>query len=141
MIRAIFFLFVLAVVALLAYNYGAGNGWTLKPPPALSGLNADTERREREGSDIVQKGAKKAGEAATKVEETVSEGALTAKIKSKMVLDDYVNAGSINVTTQGTVVTLTGTVESSAERERAVRLAKETKGVTQVVDKLEIKKR
>ena len=39
------------------------------------------------------------------------------------------------------VVTLSGIVESAAERERAVRLAKETKGVTSVVDKLEIKKK
>ncbi len=58
-----------------------------------------------------------------------------------MVLDDYVKARTINVETKGSVVTLTGTVESVAERERAVRLAKETKGVTEVVDKLEIKKR
>jgi osmotically-inducible protein OsmY len=31
-------------------------------------------------------------------------------------------------------------VGSTAERDRAVRLAKETTGVTQVVDKLEIRK-
>ena len=40
----------------------------------------------------------------------------------------------------GSVVTLTGTVGSSAERDRAGRLAKETDGITKVVDKLEVRK-
>jgi hyperosmotically inducible protein len=66
----------------------------------------------------------------------VGAAALTAKIKSKMALDDSVKAHNINVDTNGTVVTLTGTVQSDQERERAVRLAKETAGVTQVVDRL-----
>jgi hyperosmotically inducible protein len=65
---------------------------------------------------------------------------LTAKIKSKMALDDSVKARNINVDTNGTVVTVTGTVQSDQERERAVRLAKETAGVTQVVDRLHIGK-
>ena len=65
-----------------------------------------------------------------------SDGALTAKIKSKMTLDDLVNARSINVSTTDRVVTLTGTVASARERERAVALAKETNGVTRVEDKL-----
>ena len=64
--------------------------------------------------------------AATKLEGALGEGALTTKIKSKMALDDYVKARTINVDTQGSVVTLTGIVGSSAERDRAVRLAKET---------------
>jgi osmotically-inducible protein OsmY len=37
-------------------------------------------------------------------------------------------------------VTLTGIVGSNAERDRAVRLAAETDGVTKVVDKLEVKR-
>ena len=55
-----------------------------------------------------------------------------------MALDDYVKARNISVDTDGTVVTLTGTVQSAQERERALRLAKETEGVTQVVDKLQV---
>jgi osmotically-inducible protein OsmY len=34
------------------------------------------------------------------------------------------------------VVTLSGTVRSAAERERSIQLAKETTGVTRVVDHL-----
>jgi osmotically-inducible protein OsmY len=138
-IRTIFMLFVLIVVGILAYNYWSGNGWSLHLPDSATGIDAETARRQ--GADLAAKTSEKAGEAATKVEDAVSEGALTAKIKSKMVLDDYVKARTINVDTKGSIVTLTGVVESAAEHDRAVRLAKETKGVTDVVDKLEIKGR
>ena len=63
---------------------------------------------------------------------------MTLKTKSKMALDDMVKARTINVDTTGSVVTLSGTVESS--QDRAVRLARETAGVTNVVDKLQVKK-
>jgi hyperosmotically inducible protein len=69
----------------------------------------------------------------------MSEGALTAKIKSKMALDDHVSGRAINVDTSGSVVTLTGVVASADERERAVRLARDTEGITQVVDRLQIR--
>jgi len=47
-----------------------------------------------------------------------------------------VKARSIDVSTTSHVVTLRGTVGSVAEHDRAVQLAKETAGVTQVVDRL-----
>jgi len=137
-IRTLFTLAVVIVLALFAYNYWSGNGWTLHPAGSATGIDADTARKQ--GAEVAAETAKKAGQVATQVEEAVNESALTAKIKSKMVLDDNIQARTINVTTTGTVVTLTGFVRSTAERERAVRLAKETNGVTQVVDKLEIKK-
>jgi osmotically-inducible protein OsmY len=74
--------------------------------------------------------------AATKAERTVSETALSARIKAKMALDDDVKAGAIDVSTHGTTVTLSGTVASKAERARAVELARGTAGVTRVVDEL-----
>ena len=55
-------------------------------------------------------------------------------------LDQTVDAG-IDVDTSHSVATLTGTVESSQERERAVRLARETAGVTNVADRLQVKER
>ena len=76
--------------------------------------------------------------AAEKVKETAAEAALTSKIKAKMVLDDYVKARAIDVTTNGSTVTLTGTVRSVSEHDRALRLARETAGVTQVIDRLTV---
>lgn len=133
-LRAIFFLPVLAIVGVFAYNYWSGHGWILRAPSGASGIDAETAKRR--GAELTQR----AGEAATKLEGVVSDGALTAKITSNMALDNYVKARTINVDTSGTVVTLTGLVESTNERERAVRLARETAGVTRVIDELEVKK-
>ena len=57
-----------------------------------------------------------------------------------MVLDDSIKARAIDVTTSGSVVTLTGTIGSQAEHDRAVALARETAGVTNVVDRLVIQR-
>jgi osmotically-inducible protein OsmY len=138
-IKMIFVLAAVVVIGVLGYNYWSGNGLTLRPAAGSTGINAEAAREE--GKAIVDKTAETAGKAATKLETAVSEGTFTAKIKSKMALDDLVKARTINVDTTGSVVTLTGTVESAAERERAVRLARETAGVTKVVDKLVIKKK
>ena len=76
--------------------------------------------------------------AAAKVEHTLNETAVSAKIKAKLALDDNVKARAIDVSTHGTTVTLSGTVASKAERTRAVELARQTAGVTSVVDELQI---
>jgi osmotically-inducible protein OsmY len=55
-----------------------------------------------------------------------------------MALDDAVRSRSIDVTTVGSVVTVSGSVRSAAERQRAVALARETEGVTRVVDQLTV---
>ena len=46
---------------------------------------------------------------------------------------------AIDVDTDGTVVTLSGRVSSEAEHRRAVQLARETEGVTSVVDNLVVR--
>ena len=135
-IRTVLALIVLGIAGVLAYNYWAGHGWTLSPPAGVPGVDADQARDDVAGA--VKSAADKAGEAAASVESALSEGALTAKIKAKMALDDLVKARAISVETTGSVVTLSGRVASSAERERAVRLARETAGITKVVDRLEI---
>jgi len=50
-----------------------------------------------------------------------------------------VKAADIDVDTDGSVVTLTGDVGSAEERRRAVRIAKETDGVTKVADHLRVR--
>jgi osmotically-inducible protein OsmY len=92
----------------------------------------DTSEARETGAEIGEKVAVGAAEA----QEALSEAALTAKIKSKMALDDTIDAADIDVDTNGTVVTLSGRVGSDAERTRALQLAQETDGVTRVVDQL-----
>ena len=96
---------------------------------------SDTVARAREGAAQV---GEKAGEAATTVGATLEEAALTTKIKAKMALDDTVKARSIDVTTRGTTVTLSGIVASKAEHDRAMALARETDGVTDVIDNMKM---
>ena len=136
-IRLLLVLLVLAVAVVLSYNAWTGNGWTLRPSPA-SATGIDAEKARTKGVDFARKAAETTKVAAEHTEEALGEATITAKIKSKMALDDSVKARTINVTTTATTVTLTGTVRSEQERQRAVRLARETEGVTQVVDQLEV---
>ena len=114
--------------------WGGGRTNPFNRPTASVGTTGriDTEKAKAVGSEI----AAKTAQAANKAGEVLGDGALTAKIKSKMALDDLVKARSIDVTTTNRVVTLRGTVTSAAEHDRAVQLSKETAGVTSVVDRL-----
>ena len=87
-------------------------------------------------ADLGDRAATAAGQARNAVED----GALTAKIKSKMALDDTVEALEIDIDTVNGVVTLTGTVDTDAQEKRAIQLARETNGVTRVVDRLEVRR-
>ncbi len=138
-IRLLFVLLVLVIVGVLAYNYWTGNGWTLRPA-ASSATGVDAERAREKGAELAREAADRTKIAAERTGEVVGEAALTAKIKSKMALDDHVKVRNINVDTSGTTVTLTGTVRSEDEHERAVRLARDTEGITRVVDELQVVK-
>ena len=67
-----------------------------------------------------------------------SDAGITTKVKSKLAADDTVKAYQIDVDTKGKVVTLSGSVDSEAARDKAVALARETPGVTDVVVNLTV---
>ena len=130
---------VLAFVAVGAYLLGywsldqvSMNSWRVATTPAAGSLSTSTTR-ERMGQLDAQ-----AGKAANTVADFLSDAELTTKIKSKMALDDSVRARTIDVSTTDGVVTLTGTVGPGAEHDQAVRLARDTKGIKQVVDHLKV---
>jgi len=56
-----------------------------------------------------------------------------------MVADDTVKAHEINVTTRDHVVTLSGEVGSTAAKDQAIQIARQTEGVRDVVDQLTVK--
>ena len=122
--RALLLSIVIIVVAFVAFAYWSGNSYWRYPmaTPANGAIGT---------SGVLET-------AAAKVGETVDEAALTSKIKAKMVLDDTVKARRIDVSTDNSTVTLSGVVRSQAEHDRALALARETGGVTQVIDKLRI---
>jgi hyperosmotically inducible protein len=67
-----------------------------------------------------------------------TDAGITTAVKSKFAADDTVKAYQIDVTTENKVVTLEGRVENSAAREQAITLARNTDGVSDVVDKLAV---
>ena len=134
LIRRLLLLTVLGAAGVMAYMYWSDNGQALR----AKAVDLAAETAKREAAEVASGVAEKAGDAADKLGDTVKDARLTAKIKSKMALDDHVKARAIDVDTVGSVATLTGVVASSDERRRAVQLARETEGITRVVDKLEV---
>jgi len=67
-----------------------------------------------------------------------SDSSITTAVKAKMAADDTVKAYEINVDTYRKVVTLTGNVESAAARDQALLIARQTDGVTEVVDHIAV---
>jgi hyperosmotically inducible periplasmic protein len=79
-----------------------------------------------------------AGEAADRSAAVASDAAVTAAVKSKFLADTAVSGLKIDVDTSGGVVTLNGAVATKAEADRATSLARETVGVTRVVNNLRV---
>jgi len=71
-IRRLFVLIVLAVAAVLAYNYWTGNGWTLTPP-SRSATGIDAEKAREQGTAITRKAAETTKVAAERAGEAMSE--------------------------------------------------------------------
>jgi osmotically-inducible protein OsmY len=121
----------------------------------------DTKETAEKIKDASKKGAEKTEDAAKKVGGAVkdtkvevkddttpkldkagaatTDAAITSAVKTKLLADPKVGGLKIDVDTNAHVVTLTGTVDSAAEKAEAIRLAKTTSGVKSVVDKLVVR--
>ena len=82
------------------------------------------------------------------VEDVLRYGAKALGIGAEVCERQYIPVGEpaldssrIDVNTSGTTVTVSGTVLTKAEHQRALQLARETAGVTDVVDRLGIAER
>jgi hypothetical protein len=67
-----------------------------------------------------------------------TDAGITSAVKSKLAADDTVKAYKVDVDTQNKVVTLSGEVDTEAQRSHAVMIARNTDGVTDVVDQLRL---
>jgi hyperosmotically inducible protein len=72
--------------------------------------------------------------------EVVDDGTITTKVKAKLFDDDQLSGFAISVETFEGGVTLTGAVDSAAEKQRATNIARSVKGVKSVNNLLKIKK-
>jgi osmotically-inducible protein OsmY len=138
---------VIVIVAAIAaffvgYRFGGGEA-VIDAGPVAGTTGADWDPDIDVNVDRARETGARIGErivvGANRAEQIATDAALTAKIKSKMALDDHVEAIDIDIDTAGSVVTLRGTVSSQDERQRAVQMARETEGVTTVIDQLVVR--
>lgn len=77
--------------------------------------------------------------AANKATTAIGDAAITGSVKTAMIAEPGLKAMQIDVDTKNGVVTLTGTVDSAADKARAVQIAQGVTGVSSVIDRLTTK--
>lgn len=131
----------------------------LAADPQVSAMNVDVDTRDgvvrlsgkvktdqarREAEDLARdtKGVQRVlneievGE--RKLGERVDDAVISSKIKAKLISDPQINPFNIDVDVHDGVVTLTGRVTSDASKEEAEDLARDTKGVKDVHNRIEV---
>ena len=71
--------------------------------------------------------------------EAIDDAAITTKVKAAVLAEPGLKTLQINVDTKDAVVTLAGTVDSRALKERATQIAQAVGGVRSVIDNLVVK--
>jgi hyperosmotically inducible protein len=75
------------------------------------------------------------------VEVAMTDPGITAEIKTKLLGDPQVSGLKIDVDTKDGVVTLKGVVDTQAEKDRALAIARDVKQALRVEDRLTIRRR
>jgi osmotically-inducible protein OsmY len=88
--------------------------------------------------DAVVTSARKTKDAVSDAPAKVDETWITSKIAAKINADDALENVDVDVKVDRNVVTITGPVPSTALRDRVLRIARETDGVSRVVDRMTI---
>jgi osmotically-inducible protein OsmY len=130
---------MLAILAVLAMMPGALSARS----PATSQSAGDTIKKGAvKTKDGVVKGAKVVGnktkDGVSKTGEIMTDGWITSRVSARFVNEDTLKNSNINVDTNDHIVTLTGTVVTSAGRARAGVVARQTEGVRRVVNNLTV---
>ena len=76
-----------------------------------------------------------------KAEQYVDDAGITTAVKAKLAADKIKTLVRVSVDTVGGVVTLTGTVESANQKKHAEEVARGVKGVSKVVNNIQIAQR
>jgi len=64
---------------------------------------------------------------------------VTAEVRARLAADTTVNSSELEVATDKKVVTLTGNLNTQAEKDRALEIARSTTGVENVVDMISVR--
>lgn len=99
------------------------------------------ERAEQQGRDAASKAeaaGDRAADAAAGAGAAITDAGITAAVKTRLLADPDVAGLEIDVDTQEKVVTLTGTVATAAQKTEAGSIARDTTGVSRVVNNLKV---
>ena len=72
--------------------------------------------------------------------DTVTDDMIYNNVRIKLAGDQVVKGGALTVDVKEGIVTLSGSVEESKQKDRAAKLAKSIKGVKQVINNLSVRK-
>lgn len=99
----------------------------------IAGKTVDTTK------EIAVAVGSKTNEVLSTTGEAITDGWITTKVSAKFVDEPLLKGSNINVDTNNDVVTLKGTVGSDAAKARAAVVARDTEGVTRVLNQLVVK--
>jgi hyperosmotically inducible protein len=130
------------VVAILAVLATAPVALSARGAAAPQGVGENIKKGATKTKDGVVKGAKVVGnktkDGVSKTGEVMTDGWITSRVSARFVNEDALKNSDINVDTNDHIVTLKGTVLTSAGRARAGVVARQTEGVRRVVNNLTI---
>jgi hyperosmotically inducible periplasmic protein len=128
-----------AILAVLAMAPGAV---TARSAGAPQSAGETIKKGAEKTKDGVVKGAKVVGnktkDGVSKTGEVMTDGWITSRVNARFVNEDTLKGSDINVDTNDHIVTLRGTVVTSAGRARAGVVARQTEGVRRVVNNLTV---
>ncbi|HET7370822.1 MAG TPA: BON domain-containing protein [Gammaproteobacteria bacterium] len=104
-----------------------------------NGSGTDGQTVGEQTQATVNRTQNQADQMADQAQTAVSDTAITAAVKSKLLANSSTSGMDIHVETNHGVVTLSGTVTAEAEKSLAERIARNTNGVTDVTNNLEVK--
>ena len=130
------------VVAILALLAMAPVALSARDATAPQGAGETIKKGATKTKDGVVKGAKVVGtktkDGVSKTGEIMTDGWITSRVSARFVNEDTLKGSDINVDTNDHIVTLKGTVLTSAGRARAGVVARQTEGVRRVINNLTV---
>ena len=112
--------------------------WTIAVTAFAVLGTAACNRNEPADTSTVPTAQAPAAPQAYETEEARSDSGITTAVQARYYGDDTIRSHDVDVTTNTGVVTLRGTVESDASRQRAQQLAESVQGVTRVENQLRV---
>jgi hyperosmotically inducible protein len=133
---------MLNVVAILAVLAMAPVALSARSAAAPQGAGENIKKGATKTKDGIVKGAKVVGnktkDGVSKTGEIMTDGWITSRVNARFVNEETLKDSHINVDTSNHIVTLKGTVVTSAGRAKAGVVARQTEGVRRVVNKLSV---